>query len=141
MVAIVSLVRRGLPPPPPTPPPPPPLLLLLLLTPRLTPTGFIGGGLLPESKRGTKAAGVIAICDWWPTFASMAGLAPVDTGGPTPLDGVDQSGYIMRSEVPPRTEVVLDHLMHCVPGPGYDAKQCTRGQTPDFPAGHYRACA
>jgi hypothetical protein len=34
-----------------------------------------------------------------------------------------------------RTEVVLDHLMHCVP-PG-DTSQCVRGQTPDFPDGHY----
>jgi hypothetical protein len=34
-----------------------------------------------------------------------------------------------------RIEVVLDHLMHCVP-PG-DTSQCVRGQTPDFPDGHY----
>lgn len=73
----------------------------------------------------------------WPTFVSMAGLAPCDYKGPTPLDGVDQSEYILSRGVSPRREVVLDHLMHCVPGPGYDAAQCVRGQTPDFPAGHY----
>ena len=101
--------------------------------------GFIGGGLLPVAKRGTKMHGVIHISDWWPTFAALARLEPVDSSGPTPLDGVDQSQYIMGgSGTPsPRTEVVLDHLMHCVPGPGYDAAQCVRGQTPDFPAGHY----
>ena len=167
--------------------------------------GFIGGGLLPAAKRGTRMVGVIHVSDWWPTFAAMAGLQPVDpsgtrkssqkkktkasvggcldlvslstrthrtpapcgpsapcrqanepqltatcplldgpshtTVGPVPLDGVDQSAYIMgpsgATSPSPRTEVVLDHLMHCVPGPGYDAAQCTRGQTPDFPAGHY----
>jgi hypothetical protein len=31
--------------------------------------------------------------------------------------------------------MVLDHLSHCV-GPG-DTSQCVKGQTPDFPAGHY----
>lgn len=84
--------------------------------------------------------GIIHISDWWPTFAAMAGLTPDDTGGPTPVDGIDQSKYIMGStarSTSPRTEVVLDHLMHCVPGPGYDAAQCVRGQTPDFPDGHY----
>ena len=31
--------------------------------------------------------------------------------------------------------MVLGHLTHCV-GPG-DTSQCVKGQTPDFPAGHY----
>ena len=39
--------------------------------------------------------GVIHISDWWPTFAALAGCDPVDSSGPTPLDGVDQSQYIM----------------------------------------------
>lgn len=76
------------------------------------------------------------MCDWWPTFASLAGLPPTDTSGPAPLDGHDQSAYILgTAPTSPRTEVVLDHLMHCVP-PG-DTSQCVRGQTPDFPEGHY----
>lgn len=99
--------------------------------------GFVGGGLLPESKRGTRHPGLIHISDWWPTFASMAGLSAGDDSGPTPVDGVDQSVAILDSAPAPRSEAVLDHLMHCVPGLGYDPTQCVRGQTPDFPAGHY----
>ena len=77
-------------------------------------------------------------CQWWPTFAALAGLPTHDATGPTPTDGIDQSDYIMgKTAVSPRTETVLDHLMHCVPGPGIDPEQCVAGQTPDFPAGHY----
>ena len=102
--------------------------------------GFIGGGLLPNAMRGTQLKHVIHIADFWPTFASLAGLPPGDSGGPTPLDGVDQSRYIFgQVKESPRTETVLDHLMHCVPGPGFEPElqQCRAGQTPDFPAGHY----
>lgn len=100
--------------------------------------GFIGGGLLPAARRGGLLQSLFHVSDWWPTFASLAGLDAVDDFGPTPVDGVDQSAAILSgSASPPRTEAVLDHLMHCVPGPGYDASQCVRGQTPDFPAGHY----
>lgn len=97
--------------------------------------GFINGGLVPAFKRGTTLRGVIHISDWWPTFSTVAGLSPTDDSGPAPLDGVDQSAYIFGDENSPRTEVVLDHLMHCV-APG-DTSQCVPGQTPDFPAGHY----
>jgi len=77
-------------------------------------------------------------CQWWPTFAALAGLPTHDATGPTPTDGIDQSDYIMgKTTLSPRTETVLDHLMHCVPGPGIDPEQCVAGQTPDFPAGHY----
>jgi hypothetical protein len=50
--------------------------------------------------------------------------------------GIDQSAYIFgKVASSPRKETVLDHLMHCVAGPGYDPEQCVEGQTPDFPAG------
>ena len=98
--------------------------------------GFINGGVLPASRRGLSLAEPIHVSDWWPTFAVLAGLAPADETGPTPLDGRDQGGYIFGSAVHTnRSEVVLDHLMHCV-APG-DTSQCVSGQTPDFPAGHY----
>eukprot|EP01050_Picozoa_sp_SAG11_P008295 SAG11_NODE_723_length_7528_cov_4.998385_7_plen_156_part_00 len=91
--------------------------------------------------------------DWWPTFSALAGLPTSDTSGPTPTDGVDQSQYILgggggggggggkvlQHDVTaatgagalarsPRVETVLDHLMHCVSGPGFDPEQCVRGQ-------------
>ena len=158
--------------------------------------GFIGGGLIPNAMRGKQLDGVIHICDWWPTFASLAGLPIADATGPTPTDGaetplfvllsrfrcvcpepvlenhcfvtcvriqkgrcllwfrfrlffciivivmvnvrsgIDQSAYIFgKVASSPRKETVLDHLMHCVAGPGYDPEQCVEGQTPDFPAG------
>eukprot|EP01043_Picozoa_sp_COSAG02_P066839 COSAG02_NODE_10534_length_1919_cov_3.147802_1_plen_132_part_00 len=98
--------------------------------------GFIGGGLIPDVMRGKQLHGVIHISDWWPTFASLAGLPVADATGPTPTDGIDQSAYIFgKVASSPRKETVLDHLMHCVVGPGYDPEQCVQGQTPDFPAG------
>jgi hypothetical protein len=36
-----------------------------------------------------------------------------------------------------RSEIVHDHLMHCVPDGAQSTDQCVKGQTPDFPAGHY----
>ena len=86
--------------------------------------------------RGQQLNGVIHISDWWPTFASLAGLPVADVTGPTPTDGIDQSAYIFgKVATSPRKETVLDHLMHCVVGPGIDPEQCVAGQTPDFPAG------
>ena len=51
--------------------------------------GFIGSGLIPDTMRGKQLDGVIHICDWWPTLASLAGLPVADATGPTPTDGAE----------------------------------------------------
>jgi len=52
---------------------------------------WASGGLIPASQRGTTLTGLIHICDWYHTFAVLAGLDPVDhkaaAHGLPPTDG------------------------------------------------------
>jgi len=96
--------------------------------------GFINGGLIADSLRGSTFHDPIHIADFWPTFATMAGLSTSDEFGPTPVDGIDQSDYILgKAKNGSRTEMILDHIMYCNP----QSDQCVNGQTPDFPGNHY----
>jgi hypothetical protein len=56
---------------------------------------------------------MVHICDFYSTFVTLAGGDPTDPGGPSPLDSLDQSEYIMgASEVSARTVMVHDHYYH-----------------------------
>jgi arylsulfatase A-like enzyme len=38
----------------------------------------VSGGALPEGQRGTHNDGYIHVCDWFATFAHLAGVDPED---------------------------------------------------------------
>lgn len=87
--------------------------------------------------KGKELDGLVAIGDWYTTILGLAGLESKDPSpsAPTAVDGVDiwpyLTGQVQRS---PRTEIPLDHLMHCVE-PGAPHACHTSSQTPDFPDG------
>ena len=70
--------------------------------------GFVSGGAIPPSRRGSQYTGILHSSDWLPTFATgVAGLTltPGSTG-PTSLDGKDAWEAILTGSASPRTEVV-----------------------------------
>ena len=101
--------------------------------------GFVAGGAIPAHMRGQSLDGLVHISDWYPTFiAYLTSMAAHDPNGPTPVTGLNLLPYLTgRATASPRTEIVHDHLMHCVPDGVQSLAQCERGQTPDFPSGHY----
>ena len=57
-------------------------------------SAFVSGGFLPEKMRGKTSAALIHICDWYATFASLAGVDPHDIvpaslGEVPPSDSLD----------------------------------------------------
>eukprot|EP00930_Biecheleria_cincta_P022706 TRINITY_DN16545_c2_g3_i1.p1 TRINITY_DN16545_c2_g3~~TRINITY_DN16545_c2_g3_i1.p1 ORF type:complete len:556 (+),score=69.19 TRINITY_DN16545_c2_g3_i1:124-1668(+) len=46
---------------------------------------FVSGGFVPESVRGTRYGGILHIVDWYPTFASLAGVDGSDDPPVPPL--------------------------------------------------------
>ena len=45
---------------------------------------FVSGGFLPPSVRGSKFDGMVALWDWYATFASLAGVDPPTRAPPPP---------------------------------------------------------
>lgn len=67
---------------------------------------FAAGGLIPAAMRGTRQEGYVHVCDWYATFAGLAGVAVADNvPGLPPVDALDMwpllSGRVQES---PRTE-------------------------------------
>ena len=60
---------------------------------------------MPPERRGTIYAGMVHSTDWRVTFASLAGVAP-DNSGPFPLDGHDVWEAVMAGRDSPRNEVI-----------------------------------
>jgi arylsulfatase A-like enzyme len=71
---------------------------------------FVSGGFLPESAKGRKLRGLMAVEDWYATFAHITG-AELDVGGPKPHDSKDQWQYIIGEKGDSsRQEVVQNHF-------------------------------
>ena len=68
--------------------------------------GFVTGGLVPESLRGSSWSGFAHAADWYTTFANLAGVSLKDSG-PVEADGVDLSQPLLQNLTSPRQEVVL----------------------------------
>ena len=55
---------------------------------------FASGGVIPPSVRGTTTSNLMHICDWFGTFAFLAGVDPVDhkaiANHVPPTDSVNQ---------------------------------------------------
>mmetsp|Transcript_134114 Transcript_134114/g.267624 ORF Transcript_134114/g.267624 Transcript_134114/m.267624 type:complete len:539 (+) Transcript_134114:63-1679(+) len=73
---------------------------------------FMTGGAVPPSKRGTILEDYIHECDWYATFASIAGVDVFDNkahdAGLPPVDGVDHSALLLGAGTPgsgKRTEI------------------------------------
>ena len=60
---------------------------------------FVGGGVVPETKRGTKYDGLVALFDWYSTLCSLAGVSAVDhqaaKASLPPVDGLDLSSVLL----------------------------------------------
>ena len=81
--------------------------------------GFVSGGALPASVRGTPVDGLISVADWYTTFCALAGVDPTDhkaaAAGLPPVDGLNmwpllsgQNGTSPRDEVPIGSSVQWD---------------------------------
>jgi len=73
---------------------------------------FVSGGWLPPAVRGTKYDGLIALWDWYATFASLAGVDPTDFRAARaqlpPIDSIDMSAVLLGTAVhPPRLELPI----------------------------------
>ena len=73
---------------------------------------FVSGGFLPPSVRGSKFDGMVALWDWYATFASLAGVDPADAraaaAGLPPIDSHDLSPVILgQTTTSPRTSLVI----------------------------------
>lgn len=88
-------------------------------------TAFVSGGLLPSKMRGTNITSLMHICDWWVTFAKLAGGVATDGDGSVvpKLDGLDQwpiisgaSTAVVRSEVFPAKGVLIQEQWKLVVG-------------------------
>jgi len=73
---------------------------------------LVSGGLLPPAVRGTPASGLLAIEDWYATFAALAGADAVDhraaAAGLPPVEGFNVWPYLSgAAPASPRAEVWL----------------------------------
>jgi hypothetical protein len=100
-------------------------------------SAFVAGGFLPAKMRGKTTNALMHICDWYATFASLAGVDPNDAGKPGGVpasDGLDLWPVIAGlNGTSPRTSAALtaasmlvsdgDHLWKYIAhqAPGHDA--------------------
>lgn len=73
---------------------------------------FASGGLLPHDRRGTSVDGLIHVCDWYATFAHLAGINDVTdhtaaAAGLPPVDALNVWPLIANDGKSPRVEVPL----------------------------------
>ena len=82
---------------------------------------FASGGFVPAARRGTKHEGLVAVWDWYSTFAALAGVDRTDhraaAAGLPPVDGFDLTGILTgsnltspRAELPIGTEPAVSNL-------------------------------
>jgi arylsulfatase A-like enzyme len=76
---------------------------------------FVSGGFLQgrSNRVGTRAEGITHVCDFYATFASLAGVDPTDhkaaAAGLPPIDSLDLWPYLSGTQSEsPRTEVFAD---------------------------------
>jgi len=74
-------------------------------------SAFVSGGssLIPKARRGSTSTAWVHICDWFATFASLAGADPSDTpgAGVPASDGVNVWPAITSDAPSPRTEILV----------------------------------
>ncbi|XP_065839147.1 arylsulfatase B-like isoform X2 [Oscarella lobularis] len=73
---------------------------------------FVSGGFVPESMRGKKLNGSIAVCDWYATFCHFAGVDPSDAKAAAaklpPIDSMNMWPYVSgQVTTSPRQDVPI----------------------------------
>jgi len=70
---------------------------------------FVSGGFLPSAVRGTVIDGYVHVCDWYATFAYLAGVDPTDNVPGFPAtDSINVWPLISgQTKTSPRTEIPL----------------------------------
>jgi arylsulfatase A-like enzyme len=69
--------------------------------------GFVSGGLVPITRRGSKWPGMMHSADWYRTLLAAARVSvPPTAPGSRPLDGFDMWPRLLSGGSSPRTEVV-----------------------------------
>ena len=73
---------------------------------------WASGGLIPPIMRGRKLTGLVALWDWYGTFAALAGVDQTDhraaAAGLPPVDSVNQWPWISgQTDAPPRRELAI----------------------------------
>lgn len=89
---------------------------------------FVNGGFLPARMRGMKLEGehsYVSICDWYATFATLAGVSVVDEpaqrAGLPPVDSLDLWPMLSgRNLTSPRKEILFTPLKGLQPPPTPD---------------------
>lgn len=75
---------------------------------------LVAGGVLAPKMAGKTLDGIVAVWDWFATFAFLAGVDPKEpqSPSPTPVDSINMWGYFSGDVAEsPRKELVYDHLM------------------------------
>ena len=72
---------------------------------------MVTGGALPSARRGQHESGLLAVWDWLPTYAALAGVDAADpvaaAAGLPPMDGVDAWPLISGEVGAVRNEIVI----------------------------------
>merc|ERR1712087_918556 len=72
---------------------------------------FASGGIIPQSRRGIKEAGLIHVCDWYATFCALAGADPWDKKAAEaklpPVDGMNMWPVLGSGAKSPRIVIAL----------------------------------
>ena len=64
--------------------------------------GFVSGGLIPPSLRGTRNDGLAHACDWFATFRDLADMDP--QGSATAIDSLSLRGMLFNQTGSPGTD-------------------------------------
>jgi hypothetical protein len=79
---------------------------------------WVSGGAVPAKQRGTKLTGLVAIWDWYATFAEVAGTDPTDAAaaaaGLPAIDSVSMLKYITgEAKSSPRRSIAVGSSTPC----------------------------
>jgi hypothetical protein len=101
--------------------------------------GWVNGGFLPDTARGSKVEGYIHLADFYATFCGLAGVDPTDATGAAaklpPIDSMDMWPLLSgANHTSPRTEFMLTSMTD----PVYNDKAYPTGGDAAYIAGPWK---